>query len=167
MTTKEAEMASKRAEALKMDHLVPNTDELMQSVQDTVQPEEAQPPAAPDTDPRDNEVWTFEFKWTDRRGTPFSGTFTNKILSIGEKQAVSVMKARLAGGMSYDAIDPDMRVVNEAVAHMAFSLETENRPTWAEDLRKVKDIALIIALYDKVSSHETRFFRYDQATSES
>jgi hypothetical protein len=142
-------------EALRMDHLNESTEELKRQVERTVTGVEDEAVDAPD--PRDEEQWTFQFEWKDGRGRAWRGQFTNKILSIAEQQAAASLKARFTGGAPWAAIDGEMQVINTAVAHMVFSLV--EKPTWAEDIRKLLDPALIMAIYDKVSSHETRFFR--------
>lgn len=153
--------------ALEMDHLkVPSTEELKQQVTVQVQPDEAAPKEA-EPDARDKEEWTFTFDWTDARDKKWFGTFTNKILSIGEQQAVAAAKARFTGGMPWESIDPEMQVINQAVAHMMFSLAPSDNASWGKDLRALKDPSLIIALWTKVSSHETRFFRLGPPEEES
>lgn len=152
--------------ALEMDHLkVPSTAELKQEITEQVQPEKAAP-TKEDADPRDDEEWTFSFDWTDARGKSWTGTFTNKILSIGEQQAVAAARARFTGGMPWESIDPEMQVINQAVAHMMYSLTPEKNADWGKDLRALKDPSLIIALWSKVSSHETRFFRLGPSEEE-
>jgi len=151
-------------EALNMDHLkVPSTDELKKEVSQQVTPTDE----VEKKDPRDEESWTFSFDWTDARGKQWIGTFTNKILSIGEQQAVAAAKARFTGGMPWESIDLEMQVINQAVAHMMFSLTPSENASWGKDLRALKDPSLIVQLWTKVSSHETRFFRLSPSEEES
>ena len=62
-----------------------------------------------------------------------------------------------------ESIDGGMLALNEAIAHMTFSLQ--ELPSWAEDLRQLHDAAIIFALWENVRSHETRYFRLDSGTS--
>lgn len=146
-------------ESLAMTHLqVPSSEEIKEQVERDVQPEQAvvSPAVA---NPRDKKTWTFSFDWTDARGKQWLGEFTNSIMTIGQSQAASVMRARFGGGMPLDSLADDMQIINRAIAHMSFSLSGENRPEWSKDLRAVEDPTLIIALWGRVSSHETRYFR--------
>jgi hypothetical protein len=116
-------------------------------------------PAKPDG--RTEKTWTFAFSWTDERKKTWEGTFTNKILSIAERQQAAILEAKLCGGLPYDAIDPATRNVNHAIAHMVFSLR--DSPPWAKDLRKLEDALLVIAIYQEVASHEATFFGFGEA----
>ena len=145
-----------------------STEEIKQSVTDLIaKPLEElasnEPEAPPGKDPRDSEEWSFELDFTDRRGKKWQGYFSNKILSLGEQQLVTNTKARFCGGMPLESIDGGMLALNEAMAHMTFSLI--DTPTWAEDLRQLNDAAIVFALWEKVRSHETRYFRLDQDSS--
>jgi hypothetical protein len=147
---------------LSMDHLAP-AEEMKQEVIAQSAPSEAQP--APDlSDPRDKDEWTFQFDWTDARGVRWPGTFTNKILSMGETDGVAALFARFVAGQPWNAIIPDVRITAHAIAHMTFSLANEGRPPWATNLRAVKDPQLILALWGKVGSHEARYFRLEEAS---
>lgn len=117
-------------------------------------------------DPRDQLTWVFDFSYTDTRGKTWSGVFTNKVLSIGEQQQVSVLRAKFNGAMPIESIDDNMLYINGAIAHMTFSLQGE-RPEWAKNLRAIHDPMLIHALWEKVGSHETRYFRLEKAEKES
>ena len=89
------------------------------------------------------------------------GYFTNKILTLGEQQLVTNTKARFCGGMPLESIDNGMLGLNEAIAHMTFSLQ--DTPSWGEDLRQLKDASIVLALWEKVRSHEIRYFRLDES----
>lgn len=142
-------------ERLAARHLIPEeTAALKEAVEEAVQPIDQAEEKKPD--PREERVWTFEFKWTDGRGKIWDGSFTNKILSIAEQQLMAVYEARLCGGLAYASIDPAARNVNHAIAHMTYSLQ--DPPEWAKDLRKLDDPSLVIALYMEVASHEAKFF---------
>jgi hypothetical protein len=94
------------------------------------------------------------------------GDFTNKVLTIRERQMLGVMRARLSGGMTYDALDPLTNEINYMVAHLAFSLGDEkDRPEWARDLRDTENVALLQALYAEVASHEAMFFGWGTASA--
>lgn len=119
--------------------------------------------APPRVDPRHSREWTFELDVTDSRGTQWTGTFTNRILNVGEQQSVHTISARLAGGVPYETLSPAAVRLNEALAHMAVSLAapdgTFRGPAWARDLRTQDDVALVGAVFDKVVEHENAFFR--------
>ena len=154
----------------KTSSVVVSTDEIKQSVTDLLSKpievlKESDPEPEPGDDPKDSEEWSFMFEHTDVRGKKWSGHFSNKILTLGEQQLVTNTKARFCGGMPLESIDNGMLALNEAIAHMTFSLQ--ELPSWAEDLRQLHDAAIIFALWEKVRSHETRYFRLDAGTSTS
>ena len=65
--------------------------------------------------------------------------------------------------MPLESIDSGMLALNEAMAHMTFSLQ--DTPSWAEDLRQLNDASIVFALWEKVRSHEARYFRLDESSS--
>lgn len=140
---------------------IEDTESLKEAVLREVQPAAPSPPPQVRADPRDQDEWTFQFSWTDPRGKVWSGTFTNSILTMGEQQAVAALIARCTANAPWDAIIPDVQFTLRAVAHMSFSLKSD--APWAKDLRKLKDPALVLALWGKVASHETRYFRLPTA----
>lgn len=148
---------------LAMEHVrpePPSTEELREQVDQRVQPK-AQKPEPTQEDPRDQEAWTFSFEFTDKRGKLWAGSFTNKILDLGEQQAAAALQSRFTDGVPLESLYPDLRLLNRAVAHMVYSLT--DAPTWAKDLRKLKDPAVVYALWKEVSSHEARYFRLEEA----
>ncbi|MBO75973.1 MAG: hypothetical protein CME17_00960 [Gemmatimonadetes bacterium] len=151
----------------KASPVVVSTDEIKQSVTDLItkpieEIKDPDPDPVPGEDPKDAEEWSFMFEHKDVRGKVWSGHFTNKILTLGEQQLVTNTKSRFCGGMPLESIDGGMLALNEAIAHMTFSLQ--ELPSWAEDLRQLRDAAIIFALWEKVRSHETRYFRLDSDT---
>ena len=148
----------------KKNPVVVPTDELKQAVTDLIDKPLEEITATPEEpeaghDPRDSEEWSFTLDFSDRRKKQWSGRFVNKILTLGEQQLVTNAKARFCGGMPLESIDNAMLALNEAIAHMTFSLQ--ELPTWAEDLRQLHDASIVFALWEKVRSHETRYFRLD------
>lgn len=107
-------------------------------------------------DPKLNEEYEFDFNWKDKRGNKFGGHFKNKILTIGEQQAVGVLRSTLSGGVAPSSLDLMTNELNLMIAHLSISLIV--KPKWAEDLRKLKHIELLQELYQEVASHEAMFF---------
>lgn len=139
-------------------HLIEaSTEELKASVEESMEDkkEEIDP-----NDPRLEESYTFNFKWKDGRGKLWEGTFTNKILSIKEQQGVGVMRATLSGGVDARALDVYTAEINAMIAHLSFSLI--QTPKWADDLRELKDVKLLQAIYQEVADHEAMFFGNEQ-----
>lgn len=112
----------------------------------------------PEHDPKSYNEYTFDFDWTDGRGKVWKGKFVNKILTIGDKQSVGIMRARLADGLPVESIDPLTQEINLMVSHLAFSLK--QRPKWAEDLLALNNVALLQEIYLEVASHEAIFLGY-------
>jgi hypothetical protein len=107
-------------------------------------------------DPKLNEEYEFDFCWKDKRGHKWEGHFKNKILSIGEQQAVGILRSRLGGGIPIESLDLMTNELNLIIAHLSISLIV--KPKWAEDLRSLKYIDLLQDLYKEVASHEAMFF---------
>lgn len=117
-------------------------------------------------DPREFERYTFNFSWTDGRGRVWSGEFTNRILTMAEREEVGVMRVRLQAGYPLESFDALTVNLNLSIAHMLTSLDSK-RPKWSEDIRLIKDIMLVQALYEEVASHETIFFGYKKVEAAS
>lgn len=151
-------MAQPRSDDLTVtpDHL--STDDLKEEVkaaEDQAVPKEDDPKLKPE--------YTFDFKWTDPTGKVWAGTFTNKILTIKERQRVGIMMARMSGGMPETSMDALTSELNMITAHLAFSLEdTEEPPEWAKDLRDLRYTKLVQALFREVQSHESTFHGFGQ-----
>ena len=142
--------------ALNMKHLdVPDEDLREQALKAVETPTEEASSNEPD--PRDNEEWTFQFSWTDNRGKTWAGAFTSKILTLGDTQAVANLQSRFAGGAPWESLTPDARAMNLMIAQLTFALT--KRPTWAESLRELHDPMIVYQLFERVVSHETRYFR--------
>lgn len=131
-------------------------EELNQDFPSAREPEAAAEAKA-QRDPRDREEWSFDFSYTDSRGKQWIGRFTNKILNLGERQKAGILVARFNGGSPVHALPPDVTFINEALAHLEFSLT--DRPPWAQDLQSTYDAGLIMALYNKAQEHERVYFR--------
>ena len=112
-----------------------------------------------EVDPRDKEVWTFNFEYTDTRKKKWAGRFTNKIMNIGDLQKAARVQAAMLAGQPLHSFSGGMLEMINATSHMTLSL-TE-RPEWATDLRAIEDPELFFAIWRKVVSHETYYFRLD------
>ena len=108
-----------------------------------------------DADPKAAEEYTFEFSYTDKLGKLWSGKFTNRALTIRQRQQVKVIKAQLSGGVSVAALDADIWTLNEMISHLSVSLIT--RPQWAQELTNLHDETIIEKLYEEVIAHEDYF----------
>jgi hypothetical protein len=106
-------------------------------------------------EPRMKEEYTFDFKYVDKRGRPWAGEFTNRILDLNQISEVGVLRARHCGGLPIETLDPATFDNSEMLAHCTTSLI--KRPKWAANLGKLKDPALLRALYVEVTSHEDIF----------
>lgn len=139
------------------DHLldVPDdVDELKAEVEKVVEPEKKRIEDRM-SDPRNAEQYTFTLKHRDARNKLWEGTFTTKILSIGERQLVGVMRSRYQGGQALESLDASTADINMKLAHLSYSLV--HAPKWAEKLREIKDPGVLDAIYQEVASHEAFF----------
>jgi len=125
-------------------------------------------PIDPESDPKDSERYVFDFKYRDSRGKVWSGKFTNRILKVGQRRMLKILKAQLSGGVSVQALDADGWLLNGMLAHLQLSLERNSDfPKWAEDLEALYDERIIEALYEEVASHEAIFRRDGEGDRES
>lgn len=143
---------------------VPTDEDLKKRVEESALP--ASPDKIPDKpDPRGEKYYPFSFEYRDARGKIWIGQFTNKILSIHERQQVGVMRSMLGGGQPVQSLDALTVELNLMVAHMTYSL-TE-KPQWAQNLRNLDDPQLLQAIFTEVDSHETFFLGWPSAEGSS
>lgn len=156
--------ATALADRVKSPYLeIPETEaELKASVEQAVKPEEEAKPAG--EDPRQKDEYSFDLEYIDGRNNAWKGRFTNKILTIRERQLSGIMRARLAGGVPAESLDPLTAELNLIISHLTFSLTA--RPDWAKDLQSLNDIQLLQAIYTEVASHEAGFFGWSSVASE-
>lgn len=146
-------MSQNLADELQMTHLTGTLDDLKAASEDE------SPLSLPEVteDPRDNELYPFNLDFTDSRGKRHHGRFVNKIQTIGMRQKIGILQAKLAGGVSYDLLDPETLYVNRVVATLAHTLV--EKPKWANDLINMVDWELVMAIHAKTVDHENHFFR--------
>lgn len=118
-----------------------------------------------DDDPRNKPAYTFQLDYTDTRGFRWAGTFTSNILTIGQRQQVGIIRARLAAGLDASKLDAETTLLNEALATLTMALSAQ--PEWAQDLLSLTDPDIIYLIYGKVLDHENYFFRRGSAEASS
>lgn len=159
-------MARKKTTAPSADDLRKQAMELASTPLIPTQEAEAET----EDDPRDAINYTFQFSFKDRRKKIWDGTFTNRVLNVGEQQAVASIAARMSGGIPFEAVDPLVQTLNQAIAHMSVSLTSDEGewrcPDWARDLRQLHDQNIIVALWEEVVTHERHYFRLDETPEE-
>lgn len=144
--------------------MAPSDEELKKQVSDASLPEA--PKVDPDKpDPRSEKVYTFNLDYKDARGKVWTGKFSNKILSIHERQQVGVMRSMLGAGQPVESLDRMTIELNLIVAHLTYSLASQ--PFWAENLRSLDDPGLLQAIYEEVDSHESHFLGWGTTQSPS
>ncbi len=142
---------------------LPDSDEdLRKEVEAEVEPAKAAE-ARDASDLRNEERFSFRVDYVDARGEPWEGAFVTKILNVGERQQVGVLRSRFQGGAALESLDAYTADINSKVAHMMLSLV--DKPKWAKDLRKLLDPGVLDAIYREVASHEAFFLGW-LATSE-
>ncbi len=153
------------AKRLEPTHLLETTENLKAEVAEQVK-NDPKKPEPEKSDPRQELEYTFNFSWTDGRKKLWEGKFTNKILTIRERQLVGAMRARLSGGVVAEALDVTTNEINLMVAHMAYSL-VDKKPDWAEDFLVLTDPKLLYQLYQEVLDHEGYFLGYREVEDSS
>lgn len=121
-----------------------------------------------EANPKLKEEYTFQFDWTDGRGKRWAGEFTNKVLTMRDRQTIGAWQAQWQLGLSHQSFDPEISGMNYLLAHMAVSLKPGKGADWAKDLQSLTNTDLVQALYEEVASHEATFHGRDrgQASSE-
>lgn len=141
-----------------MPHLKQSTGEAVDTIAKRFEKLEEQAAESEDLDdPRLQEEYTFRFHYVDGRKRVHRGEFTNKVLSIRDRQAVGALQAQWQLGYSHSGYDPEISAMNYVLAHMAVSLSPGTGAEWAKDLRGLRDVDLIQKLYEEVQAHEARF----------
>lgn len=141
---------------------MPHLQDLKSAVDQEVTVQE---PKAKKQTEKEQEEYTFDFQWKNSAGKLWKGQFTNKILTIRDRQLAGLLRARLSGGMPTEALDELTSDINLMVSHLSYSLV--KRPDWAEDLTGLVDVRLLTEIYLEVLEHENTFrgYRSDQADS--
>lgn len=142
-------MAATLVERLKPDHL--DLDDVKQQIEQKTK----DPEPKPTDDPRAQERFTFQFRWTDPRGKVWDGAFTNKILSIRERQLAGSFRSVLAAGIAASVLDDYTNELNLIISHLKYSLV--DHPEWAKNLQDLQDPRIAQALYEEVLAHEATF----------
>jgi hypothetical protein len=136
-------------------------DALRAKIQETT-PKVTEPEAAKEEvkDPRDSKIYAFDLDFRDKRGKHWQGRFQNKILNVKEKMEAGILKAKLMGGAPIQSVDGFTDSLMEYVSHLTFSLIT--RPEWAKNILDIEDVEVVTSIYQEVSAHEARYFRYGE-----
>lgn len=159
MTDREQELANKFTPKHITENLPVDLDETKKEIRQTMVPQEKEPVIPPEVSLKGNREYTFWFDWTSPSGKNYQGEFTNRVLSLGDKSAAGVLRAKLAGGMPLASLDDITVEINLIISHLTFSLV--KRPEWASgDLRELDELALLQAIYEEVVSHEATFLGY-------
>jgi hypothetical protein len=89
-------------------------------------------------------------------GEKLEGTFTNKILTQGDRADMDLVAARMRAGQPFESFSPDARLRQQMISHLVISLE-EDRPDWAKEISDIVDLNVIGAIYEEVGKHEENF----------
>ena len=116
---------------------------------------------AASVDPKAALTYEFEIDWRDPQGNRWRGHFRNKVLTVGQRRQVKIIKAKLAADLTVAALDADVWILNEKLAHLMVSLDqtVEGFPKWARKLDDLFYEELIDLLYTEIVSHEATFLR--------
>ncbi len=115
-------------------------------------------PGAPKSDdPKMAEKYRFTIDHPAGGGRRYVGDFVNKVLTIGERKLVGVIRSRQASGVALESLTPE--VFNLFFITSWLSVSLVERPKWAEDFDKLHDTSVIEAVFSEVASHEKCFFK--------
>lgn len=144
------------AKALADSFVAPHLKQAQQDAERALRSDQSPPP--PGDDPRDQEEYTFAFDWTDARGRRWTGTFTNKIVTLYQRRLIGLTRARVLGGLPIESVD----VATQTLIHMSVWLQTSltARPNWFADPDTLNDDALVAAVFEEVAAHEATFHRH-------
>lgn len=120
--------------------------------------ETADPESKPDTNPKAQKTYTFQFEHIESgTGKVRKGSFTNHVLTLGQRRQVGVIQAQLSGGVPWGSLSPFDRDLIMTLAHLTVSLDPVKRPKWAQNLEGLYDQAILDKLYEEVAAHEATF----------
>ncbi|RYF11742.1 MAG: hypothetical protein EOO40_02705 [Deltaproteobacteria bacterium] len=147
------------AQALDMSHL--------REEKERVDREYAELNKPPETETKANPAFlqpeaTFTVNYTDWRGKVYSGQFTNKVLTVGQKIKVDVLRARRMMNTPRDAMTDNIAGLLLMVSWMEESLTA--RPKWAANFWDLYDERIVEAVFTHVAEHEKFFHGRDQDT---
>lgn len=100
---------------------------------------------------------TFTIDYTSPAGKRYYGEFTNRILTVGQKIKVDVVRARRMLGAPREAMTDSIMGLLLMVTWMEESLVS--RPKWAEDLLSIREEVLVESAFEKIAEHERCFHR--------
>lgn len=166
MSTKTNEILKQLTPSHITEQIPKDVSTLKEEVQNSIDIKPVEEKVTPKESLKSQREYTFNFNWTSPAGKNYKGEFTNRILTIRDKQGVGLMRAKLAGGMAYEAMDPVTIEINLIIAHLTFSLI--KRPSWADDLLGLTELSLLQEIYVEVASHEAIFLGFikDKEASE-
>ncbi len=141
------------------EHLTQATEDAAKAIQKRIEAKKEDAEAEKEAgDPKAQEEYTFQFKWTDECGKLWKGTFTNRVLTHVDRQAVGALQSRWQLGSPHNSFDPEVSAMNYMLAHMTITLKRDEE--WAKDLRMLHSTDLLQELYKEVDSHESTFHGY-------
>lgn len=115
-------------------------------------------PPAPGPDLRQKTA-SLHVSYTDSRGKVYDADFTNTILTISQRIAVDVARARMSQGVTPEAMGPRPYGLLFALCWMQTSITAG--PDWIKKLGDSTEENLVEALWTEVSRHEDTFFGRD------
>jgi hypothetical protein len=139
------------------DFSMPHIQDVRAQVAQAFSRPTAPPKAAPVVDGRLEREYTFDFAYTDLRGHVWKGTFTNRVMSVGDKAQHGIICAKRRQALPPDAVSATTYELIYTATWLEMSLQ-KPIPAWAEDPFSLTDDALLLALFEEVARHE-RIFR--------
>lgn len=153
-------MSDSIAAQLEPNH-IPTDEDLKEEANASLAPEDA---SKEDPDNPLGEIeYTFDLDYKDARGKTWRGAFTDKILTLGNRQAVEIVRARYHGGLSMESFSQEAVERNLMLAHLNYSIV--KRPKWAEDLRGLYDPGIVSAIFAHAAEHEDFFLGWGPAAT--
>lgn len=98
---------------------------------------------------------TFDVTYTNLYGKVFRGSFTNKVLTVGEKIKVDVVRARRLMNAPKEAMSDNISGLLLMVSWMEESLK--KTPPWFKDIWNIHDEGIVEAVFVKCAAHERCF----------
>ncbi len=101
------------------------------------------------------EKYRFSIDHTSEGGRRYRGEFVNRILSIGDRRLVGIMRARQSAGVAVESLTlEEFHVINYSCW---VTLSLEERPDWFTDMDKLLDPSAFNAVIKEVMAHEATF----------
>lgn len=130
---------------------MPSLEETKREAEQALRPK----PAEAIDSPKMAEKYRFTVDHEAAGGRRYKGEFVNRILSIGDRRLVGIMRARQSAGVAVESLTlEEFQTINYSCW---VTLSLEEKPEWFADPDKLLDPSAFFAVVQEVTAHEATF----------